>query len=314
MPFEIIRHDITQLKVDAIVNAANTQLQPGGGVCGAIYKAAGYHQLQDATQSLGPINTSEAVITPGFNLPAKHIIHTAGPIYKDGQHNEAQLLSDAYLNSLKLASKHNLSSIAFPLLSSGIYGYPKEEALKIATDTIQDYLKNHDLDVYLVIFDKDSFEISKQLKSDIQSYIDQHYVDQFKEIRYRQRLNDYAYTSDVKDNFELDEPFSSTLFRMIDERGLSDVEVYKAANLDRKLFSKIRTREYLPSKRTICALAIALKLNLKETNYLLKKAGYTLSNSQYFDVILTYFITHRDYNLFKINEVLFTYDQPLLGK
>lgn len=166
MPFTIVRHDITKLKVDAIVNAANTALQMGGGVCGAIFSAAGGTELKAACSKLAPIQTGEAVITPGFQLPAKHIIHTAGPVYTNGKHGEEEMLRACYMNSLKRALENGCKSIAFPLISSGIYGYPKAEALRVATAAIQDFLNVQDMDVSLVVFDKAAFEVSEKLDSE----------------------------------------------------------------------------------------------------------------------------------------------------
>lgn len=342
MPFTIVRQDITKMKVDAIVNAANTDLQMGGGVCGAIFKAAGAAQLKAACDKLAPIKTGEAVITPGFNLPAKFVIHAAGPVYKDwnGEQNE-QLLRAAYTNSLKRAIENKCKSIAFPLISSGIYGYPKDEALQVAVSAIQNFLIDHDIDVILVVFDKSAFTISRELLGAVESYIDEHYVGTH-QIKRRQlldverqaifeanvRVGEYNKTflddmlvpsdgapaplDDLIGN--LDEPFSQMLLRLIDAKGKTDVEVYKRANIDRKLFSKIRNnKNYMPSKRTAIALAVALELSLDETDDLLKRAGYALSHAVKFDVIVEYFIANGKYDVFEINEVLFEYDQPLLG-
>jgi O-acetyl-ADP-ribose deacetylase (regulator of RNase III) len=155
MPFNIIYNDITKMKVDAIVNAANTQLKMGGGVCGAIFKVAGAERLQAACDKLPPIKTGEAVITPGFDLDAKYVIHAVGPIYREWSKKESeQLLRNAYTNSLKRAVENNCKSVAFPLISSGIYGYPKDEVLEVASSAIQDFLKEHELDVTLVLFGK----------------------------------------------------------------------------------------------------------------------------------------------------------------
>jgi O-acetyl-ADP-ribose deacetylase (regulator of RNase III) len=154
MPFKIIHGDITKQKVDAIVNAANTSLRAGSGVCGAIFAAAGAKNLQAACKKLAPIKTSEAVITPGFRLQAKYIIHAAGPIYRGGGYGEEKLLRDTYTNALKCAVENGCKSVAFPLISSGIYGYPKDEALKIATSAIQEFIADNDIDVTLVLFDK----------------------------------------------------------------------------------------------------------------------------------------------------------------
>ena len=316
------------MQVDAIVNAANTDLAMGGGVCGAIFKAAGPAELQAACDKVAPIKTGGAAITPGFNLPAKFVIHAAGPVYRhwNAKQNE-QLLRSAYTESLKLAHKHKCDSIAFPLISSGIYGYPKDEALQVATAAIKDFLADHDMDVYLVIFDRVAFVVSEELLGAVESYIDENYVDTHA-VRRRELLEvEYKAISDAMmapsfagtapmaaskglDDLidELDEPFNTTLLRLI------DAKVYKRANIDRKLFSKIRTgKGYMPSKRTILALAIALELTLDETDDLLERAGYALSHSQKFDVIVEYFIVSGKYDIFEINEVLFKYDQPLLG-
>ena len=341
MPLTIIQNDITKMKVDAIVNAANTSLQMGGGVCGAIFNAAGSDRLQNACNFLAPIKTGEAVITQGFNLPAKFIIHTAGPVYKDGERGEEKLLRASYTNSLELATQNGCESIAFPLISSGIFGYPKADALRIATTAIRDYICEHDIDVSLVVFDKASFEVSKDLLSAVSSFIDENFIDEqatksrklldiersafdaalppmasqrlAEEATYASEM-EYADANlnDLMNN--LDEPFSTTLLRLIDASGKKDAEIYRRANIDRRLFSKIRSNAaYAPSKPTVLAFAIALELNLDQTEDLLERAGFALSRSRKFDVIVEYFIQSRKYDIFKINEVLFNYDQPLLG-
>lgn len=392
MPFTIVRQDITRMNVDAIVNAANPQLAMGGGVCGAIFEAAGAAQLQAACNKVAPIETGSAAITPGFALPAQFVIHTAGPVYYQQDAAESErLLRSAYTESLALAAENACTSIAFPLISSGIFGYPKADALRIATCAIRDFLETHDMDVYLAIYDQTAFELSEQLLGEVESYIDQNYVDKhfidrpqraarlFRSWRRGAQMagaarvaadagageaTDEAATAAFADadgdatavaaaafagsfpfdeSFtcadaavaespmnafgaapaptgldavieNLDEPFNATLLRLIDAKGKTDVEVYKRANISRKLFSKIRTgKGYTPSKRTIIALAIALELTPEETNDLLERAGYTLSHSQLFDVIVEFFIVHGKYDIFEINEVLFKYDQPLLG-
>lgn len=344
MPFKLVRNDITQMNVDAIVNAANSDLLNGGGVCGAIFRAAGAKQMTQACAPLAPILTSHAVITPGFRLPARYVIHAAGPVYSY-QNREAceKLLYMTYWNSLHLAQQYGIRSIAFPLISSGIYGYPKAEALEVATWAIKDFLEVSDLDVYLAVFDRQSFEESQILMDDVQSYIDDHYVsdsiiprrhasavlaaprhavqEQF-DIGFPMSSENIPEPLDLKSvcseasslDFEIHEPFNESLFNLIDEKGMSDAEVYKKANLDRRLFSKIRSnKNYLPSKKTILSLSVALGLDLSQTNWLLEKAGYTLSRSLLFDVIVEYFISIREYDIFRINEVLFQYDQSLLG-
>lgn len=335
MPFTIIRQDITRMQVDAIVNAANTQLAMGGGVCGAIFRAAGPARLQAACDKVAPIQTGEAAITPGFDLPAKYVIHAAGPVYQHWNPAEsARLLRCAYRSSLELAEKNHCASIAFPLISSGIYGYPKDQALEVAVSAIREFLADHDMEVYLVIFDRVSFAVGKELLGAVESYIDEHYVDTHPVSRRNLLEVEYQAMGSAKiapppaqaapmvaapqalDNLmaHLDEPFNAALFRLIDAKGMTDTDVYKRANIDRKLFSKIRTgKGYIPSKRTILALAIALKLTLPETDDLLERAGYALSHSQKFDVIVEFFIVSGKYDIFEINQVLFQYDQPLLG-
>lgn len=332
MPFTIIRQDITKMKVDVIVNAANTELLMGGGVCGAIFHAAGVKEMQQACGKKAPIQMGEAIITPGFQLPAKFVIHAAGPVYHSRNKKEsAALLASAYTNALQLAVRNKCESIAFPLISSGIYGYPKIEALQVATAAIRKFIAKHDMDVYLAVFDKRAFMVSEQLMGEVADYIGAHYVDMHS-FRRRNLLYveeqalakenvQYAPSMEMKvaDSLadlveQLDEPFSDTLLKLIDLKGKSDVEVYKRANIDRKLFSKIRSlKGYTPKKRTILALAIALELSLDETQDLLERAGYALSHASKFDVIVEYFIISRNYNIFAINEVLFQYDQPLLG-
>ncbi len=336
MPFTIVRQDITKMEVDAIVNAANTELKMGGGVCGAIFSAAGASELQAACDGLAPIRTGEAVITSGFRLPAKYVIHTAGPVYRDGRSGEEALLRSAYLNSLKLAAGKGCESIAFPLISSGIYGYPKEEALRVATEAIRSFLEDRDMDVFLAVFDRAAFAVSEKLLGEVQSYIDEKYAEErLGKERRRDRLfelrqfhkTEYVAESRSMPKKEildpryldraihsLEDPFSVKLFKLIDSRGKSDAEVYKKANLDRRHFSKIRTgKGYTPGKPTIIALSIALELTLEETADLLRRAGYALSRSSKFDVIAEYFIVNGRYDIFEINEVLFKFGQQLLG-
>ncbi len=340
MPLEIVRNDITKMKVDAIVNAANESLLGGGGVDGAIHRAAGSGLLAEC-KTLGGCKTGKAKITGGYNLPAKYVIHTVGPIYKDGKHGERELLESAYRESLALAKEHKCRTVAFPLISSGAYGYPKDQALKVATDIISDFLLENEMTVYLVIFDKASYTIGERLFSDIAEYIDDNYVDEHIDYnleRRRIRIEaspNISISRSIKDyidfdscesksiSFEdeldkklrdIDESFSEMLLRLIDEKKMTDVECYKRANIDRKLFSKIRSNvNYKPKKTTAIAFAIALGLTLAETGDLLRKAGYALSHSNKFDIIIEYFISKGNYNIFEINEALFAFDQSLLG-
>lgn len=328
MPFKIVRNDITKMKTEAIVNAANTELIMGGGVCGAIFKAAGAQELQKECDSIGKCEVGQAVITKGYNLPAKYIIHTVGPIWRGGKQNEDKLLHSAYTSSLNLALEHDIKSISFPLISSGIYGYPKDKALRIAINAIGEFLLKHDMDVYLVVYGKDTVLLSEKLFSKIEKYIDDNYIQETHRTLEAYELQDSVYEnameykrpiSKKKRNIEdvleqIDETFSDMLLRLIDEKKMTDVEAYKSANIDRRLFSKIRSdKNYNPSKATAIAFAIALKLNLDETRDLLRRAGYALSPSSEFDLIIRFFIEEENYDIYEINEALFSFNEKLLG-
>lgn len=342
MPLRIIRNDITKMKVDAIVNAANRSLLGGGGVDGCIHRAAGAELLEEC-RTFGGCETGNAKITGAYKLPCKYVIHAVGPIWKDGKHGEREKLISCYKASLALAKNAKCETVAFPLISSGIFGCPKDQALRIAIDTISEFLLENDMTVYIVIFDKKSYRISEKLFTDIEEYIDDRYVDEntddsSKRLR---RLNaakgeDCCMSHSVCDEAvgslltmpqavnraasladavkQLDESFSEMLLRKIDESGMTDAQVYKKANIDRKLFSKIRSNKlYKPSKPTVIAFAIALELSLLETKDMLMKAGFALSHSSKFDIIIEFFIENDNYNIFEINEALFAFDQSLLG-
>ena len=348
MPFEIVRNDITRMDVDAVVNAANTSLLGGGGVDGAIHRAAGPELLAEC-RTLGGCETGHAKITKGYNLPAKYVIHTVGPIWNGGGHGEKELLASCYRNSLELAAAYACETVAFPMISAGTYGYPKDEAMSVAVDTITHFLLDHDIMVYLVVFGREAFNTGKKLFRDVREYIDDVYAagkyDRRAERSRRElwRRNREAALEADMDLMEgmryenaryapsvapllgaqpdwdevlrkTDEGFSQALLRLIGEKGMTDVECYKKANVDRKLFSKIRSNpSYRPGKPTVMAFAVALELDLRETKQLLRKAGFALTRSSKFDLILEYCIAHRCYNVYEINEVLFEYDQPLLG-
>lgn len=350
MPLFIVKNDITKMKTDAIVNAANNSLLGGGGVDGAIHAAAG-SGLKKECEKLNGCDTGDAKITDAYNLPCKKVIHTVGPVWQGGQSGEKFLLTSCYKKSLELAKENGLKSVAFPLISSGAYGYPKDLALKVATAAIKDFLLGQDgtedMEVYLTIFDKESFIVSEKLIDEIKEYIDDNYSEESsfpfcveekpdiraeRKRRIRRELHErvngtqeckitedlrsslfYAYDlSDELDN--LDENFSEMLLRLIDEKGMTDVECYKKANVDRKVFSKLRnTKEYKPSKTTAVAFALALELPMSEAKKMIESAGYSLTHSNKFDVIIEYFIKNEKYDIFEINEVLFEFDQKLLG-
>ena len=341
MPLEIVRNDITKMQADAIVNTANPRPIVGGGVDRAIYQAAGA-ELLAARKEIGDIATGEAAITPAFKLSATYVIHTVGPVWQDGEHGERELLASCYTNSLQIAATNKCQSIAFPLISAGVFGCPAEIALATATQAIRDFLKEHDLRVYLVVFDRKSFRISSSLFEDVQSYLDETYVDERLTEEYRgdsrNRAREAQIFFDAKACMpeedaaslecckratsrslselldEIDDTFSEALLRLIDAKSKTDPEVYKKANIDRKLFSKIRNNpQYQPSKTTALAFAIALELNLDETRDFIGRAGFAISHSNKLDIIVEYFIKRGEYDIFLINDTLFSFQQPLLG-
>ncbi len=355
MSLQLVRADITTMEVDAVVNAANESLLGGGGVDGAIHRAAG-PQLLEECRTLGGCKTGQAKITGGYKMPCRYIIHTVGPVWEGGTGNEENLLYSCYANSLALAEENGCGSIAFPLISSGIYGYPKAQALGVATRAIRDFLEKseNDMLVYIVIFDRAAFEVSSSFFGEIEQRINDFEVEKaeyedlacgrrkpgtslnapmfrkekrglFRPEPIQSESEDAFYelgkigapiaADSLSDEalFTLDESFSEMLFRKIDEKGMTDPQCYKKANIDRRLFSKIRSdAKYRPSKQTALALAIALELPLREINEMLTKAGYALSPSVLFDVIVRSCIEQGEYDVFKINEILFKYDQPIL--
>ena len=386
MPFQIIRNDITKVKADAIVNTANPEPIYGSGTDSAIYKAAGERQLLAARKKIGEIAPGQAAWTIAFRLDARYIIHTVGPAWAGGHQGEREILHACYANSLALAAKLSCESIAFPLIATGVYGFPKDRALEIALFEINRFLLTHDMEVILVVFDKKAFTLSGKLVGEIEEYIDEHAVGDIEDIEYegdavleRRRRNieprkafrdaaakkapgfprdlalDELCPSAQKADFEdftenipvygstfsgsgesaapiaapfpdakgksLDdllentgETFQEKLFELIDERGLDDVTVYKRANIDRKVFSKIRCKpDYKPKKKTAVAFAIALKLDMPTMVDLLSRAEIAFSPSNKFDLIISYFVSNQMYDIFEINAALFEYGQPTLG-
>ncbi len=351
MPFYIIRNDITKMACDAIVNAANSSLLGGGGVDGAIHRAAGPRLLEEC-RGIGGCPTGEARITAGYDLSARHVIHTVGPVWQGGGHGEREALTSCYTESLRLAVENGCETVAFPLISSGIYGYPKAEALTVAETAIRTFLETHeDMTVYLIVFDRDALRISRERFREIRALIDDAYVaeQEAKDTRRRgifgmnsmsmglmqmpQKKKDKKAPPPVHDAVmeempaaataappdlsaalgQIDESFSQMVLREIDARGMKDSECYKRANMDRKLFSKIRSDiHYRPKKTTAIALAIALRLDLAGTRDLLQKAGFALSKSVPFDIIIEYCILHEIYDVMEVNEILFAFDQALL--
>ena len=340
MPFLMIRNDITKVAADAIVNPANRNLLQGSGTSRAIYQAAGEQELTAACEAIGYCDLGKAVCTPAFRLPAKYIFHAVCPAWHGDMAGEAEQLAGAYHSALELAVEHHCESVAFPLLSSGNYGYPKEQAFRIAVDTITGFVLDHDLTVYLVLYDRHSLAVSRKLFASVEEYIDDHYVAQNDEsyefdrwrresAERRRRLEEEAAPmleaaappaapmaarslENLMDN--LGESFTTRLLRLIDERGLKDSTVYKQSNISRQHFSKIQcNRDYNPKKKTVLAFAVGLHLSEDETIDLLKSAGYAFSDGSKRDWIVRYCLEHKIYNINQVNTLLFEYDQEQLG-
>ena len=343
MPFEIGRNEISHMRVDAVVNTANPRPVIGAGVDSAIHEKAG-PRLLAARQKIGNIACGSAAITPAFDLDAKYVIHTVGPVWDGGSYGEEALLRNCYDNALKLALEHNCQSIAFPLISTGNYGFPKDKALQIAISAFSAFLLEHEMQIYLVVFDRQAFKLSEQLFQGVSSYIDQNYVDARQQavygaaeelrsnrIRRRRDMEIHesavlretppcapvaaAKASSLEDMLKrADAGFTETLLKLIDQTGKKDSEIYKKALLSKQHFSKIRNNpNYKPTKPTAIALALALELDLEQTKDLIGRAGYALTNSSKFDLIIRYFIEQGNYNVVEINIALYEFDQNLLG-
>ena len=330
MPFQIIRNDITKVQADIIVNTANPQPRIGRGTDSAIYSAAGADALLEERKKIGDIAPGHAAATPAFALPAKYIIHTVGPVWTDGNSGECDILRACYENTLALALELKAESIAFPLIATGVYGFPKDEALNIALSEIGKFLLIHEMTVILVVFGSKTFELSAQLVGSIDEYIDEHQERALLKSEYgdweaadfeRWRRNAQRHHAETKPQTlgqmldDAGDTFQQRLFKLIDKSGMDDVTVYKKANIDRKVFSKIRCKkDYKPSKKTAIAFAIALKLDMPELIELLACAGIALSKSDKFDLIITYCVRNGIYDIYKINAILFDYGQPILGE
>ena len=357
MPFKIVRNDITNMQVDAIVNTANPKVTIGYGVDAEIHKKAG-PKLLEARKKIGSIGMGQTVITPAFDLDAKYVIHAVGPIWQGGSHNEKELLRQCYRVSLTLAKEYSCDTIAFPLLSAENSGFPKPLALQIAIREFSSFLMENDMQIYLVVFSRDAFALSEKLFCSIASYIDETYIrdktlDEYgitnkqnvreaelmqigRALEHQEHIREEIEFLETKTTYcdsvetdsvlpsaaqdwesvleDIDAGFSETLLRLIDRAGKKDSDIFKKANIDRKLFSKIRNNmDYKPSKTTALAFAIALELDLDETRDFIARAGFALSHSSKFDIIVEYFILHKNYDVFELNEVLFAFDQPLIG-
>lgn len=341
MPFAIVRNDITNMQVDAIVNTANPKPIIGAGADAMIHQKAG-PKLLLARQKIGAIDVGCAAITRAFDLQAKYVIHTVGPVWNGGSYGEEALLRNCYDNALKLAKKRGCQSIAFPMISAGNYGFPKDKALQIAIAAFSTFLLDHEMQIYLVVFDEMSFKLSEKLFEGVASYIDENYVNACEAAAYRGQPQDLRRIRRQPDrNLVLekcapscpmpmampskamsledmlrqeDAGFTETLLKLIDKTGKKDSEIYKKALLSKQHFSKIRKNpDYKPTKSTAIALALALELDLEAAKDLIGRAGYALTNSSKFDLIIRYFIEQGIYNIVQINTALYEFDQMLIG-
>ena len=327
MPFIIIRNDITKMQVDAIVNSTSQEVYIGEGVDKTINDIAGKELLLER-QSFGHLDITQAVITKGYKLLAKHVIHVAAPIYRDGMQNEDVLLYKTYKNAMFLADENNLESIAFSFLSTGTYRFPKRQALEIAVSAIKDFLNDHDMTIYLVVYDKTSYDISVDRFNEVKSYINEVLIQERTRLSESIYYNEDAFCNIINNKEsgirkkrtladvinDIDDTFVVSLFKIIEYKNFKEQDVYKRANIDKKLFSKLRSNiNYHPNKNTAIALCIALELNLDETKDLLNKAGYALSLSIKFDIIVRYFIDNKNYDIYELDQVLFKFTNKTLS-
>lgn len=346
MSFKILRNDITKVRADAIVNTANPMPVVGRGTDTAVYEAAGRDKLLAARKEIGVIERGQSAWTPAFNLKkhgVKYIIHTIGVYYRGGLHGEKDILRSCYTTALQTAAELNCKSVAIPLLASGNYGFPKELALQIAVEEISRFLLEHEIDVFLVVYDKDSYKISEKLFDDVEDFLYDN-LDGYEEekelcskegvilgapaeklfsepeisehISLELSVNDSIAVRSAKQITPIDVDafirttkdklnFQNTLMQLIADRKLDNVTVYKKACIDKKFFSKIiSNKDYVPKKHTVMALGLALELPLDEYEAFLASAGYAFMPSSKFDMIVKFCVINQIYNLINVDVIL----------
>lgn len=346
MPFKIIRDDITKVKADAIVNPVNPEVCIGGGVESAIYEAAGKEKLLEARKELGRLQPGKVGVTEAFNLDAKYIVHVSGLYWKGGNSFEARCLEECYEKALKAALDKGCKSIAFPLLATGTYGFPKDIGLDVAVSAFTEFLEEYEMDITLVVFGNDAVNVSGKLVDEVRSFVDDKYVKEALEAEYKEDRNilcralpneiihlplkeeiyDVLDGVCTKETFSAKQPgsleaalkniykesFEKHLQQLINKKGLRNSEVYAAANISKQYFSKLLKGQVKPSKDKMLALAVGLRLNMDEVVGFLRIAGYALSPISQTDTVVEYFIRKQEYNVLKINIVLFDYGlEPL---
>lgn len=330
MPLKIVRNDLTKMQVDAIVNTANRKPVYSSGTDMAVYKAAGEEELLRERRKIGPMNEGEAAITPGFNLPAKYIIHAVSPRYMDGTFDEEKKLRDCYRKSLYLASEYQCKSIAFPLLATGNFCYPREEGMRIALDEIHAFLMQREMLVYLVVFDTEATRLGLNLYPELEEYIDHNYVCEKQKEEYSKRrgketarqfntmpmAGHFDFLEENESALEermqhMSDTFQEYLMYLISSRKLTNAEVYKRALVTKQLFSKIKLNpNYHPDKATAMRLCVGAGLSLDETKDLLARAGYALSPCDKRDIIFSFFIEHEVFDMIEIDIALEEHGLP----
>lgn len=318
MPLLFVKEDILRLKADIIVNPANRNLRQTNGICSAVFAAAGAAQLSAACAKIGSCPAGEAVITPAFNLSAKYIIHAVGPLWINGFQGERAKLVSCYEKALALAAEHKAASIAFPLLSAGAYGYPREKAFEAAVSAIAGFLKTHDMIVYLYVFDNRSARPEPDVYNELLAHIaNRGAAEAPAEEVELPSLDDMWFepieaAEEVKAEPQEDVPFIRRVLTMAKERGFSEQSLCYAANMSKTALSRLRNHpKDRPDRKSAAALCVALGLSADEARDLLSAAGLFLSNEDRADLIADYFLRKKG-DIFAVNAALYALDEPQL--